>query len=100
MCAADKIEISVISHIAVCLLFWKRLFKFKLLLVIESNVIQRKVSSKEQKLTGIFSLTSHKRNVLSVDADASSVDDRNFTYETAFLCPLNTWSGLLMFLKS
>ena len=43
-----------------------------------------------EKLTGIFSFTSHNRNVLSVEAEASSVLDKNFTYETAFLCPLKT----------
>lgn len=51
-------------------------------------------------LTGKFSFTSHNLNVLSVDAEASSSLDKNFTYETAFLCPLNTWSGWLVFLKS
>jgi hypothetical protein len=51
-------------------------------------------------LTGKFSFTSHKRNVLSVDAETSSLLDKNFTYETAFLCPLNTCRGWLIFLKS
>lgn len=51
-------------------------------------------------LTGKFFFTSHNRSVLSVDADASSSLDKNFTYETAFLCPLKTWTGRLVFLKS
>lgn len=51
-------------------------------------------------LTGKFSFTSHSLKVLSVDAEASSLLDKNFTYETVFLCPLNTWSGWLIFRKS
>lgn len=53
-----------------------------------------------QILTGILSLTSHKRNELSVDAEASSLLDKNFTYETDFLCPVKICRGWLIFLKS
>lgn len=53
--------------------------------------IKKKMSKK--LLTGMFLVTSHKHKVLSVDADANSSFDRNFTYDTAFWWPIKILRG-------